>query len=215
VKRKVGLAEAERAAAKVVAALSPFVERIEVAGSVRRRKQIVGDVDLIVGGVKDGFVSQLLGLGGEFAKVSGSVEVDGVTVEIEVMPIETWGAALQYRTGSMEENVRLRAIAKRRGMKLSQYGLVDRATGKLIAGRTEEEVYAALGEECPPPERREHVAGEAVQLYPPEQWDFECLECGIRFPEWLKLPVWYEGRVTTHKCPYCRGKIKKYEGEKK
>lgn len=153
-KRQIDLALAERVAAKVVATLSPFVERIEVAGSVRRRKPVVGDLDLIVGGLKLGFEGAIASLGGTFAKKQGTIDLDGVWVEIEVVPIATWGAAWQYRTGSKEENLRLRAKAKRMGLKLSQYGVTDRETGKLLGGATEEEVYDLLNEAYVPPERR-------------------------------------------------------------
>ena len=77
-------------------------------------------------------------------------------VDLRVVPAESFGAALQYFTGSKEHNVVLRGLAKNRGLKINEYGVFRRADGRVyIAGRTEEEVYAALDLPCFPPEMRE------------------------------------------------------------
>jgi len=156
-KRPTELSKAERVAARVVATLSPFVERIEVAGSVRRRKPIVGDVDLAIAEPHTGFAEAFASIGGRLTRASGTAEVDGVTVEISVFEDGwelIWGAVLCHMTGSAEENKRLRVIAKRNGWRLSQYGLRDVGTGELLAGRSEEEIYEALGERYVPVEDR-------------------------------------------------------------
>jgi DNA polymerase (family 10) len=79
----------------------------------------------------------------------------GIQVDLRVIAPAVWGAALQYFTGSKTHNVRIREIAVRKGLKLSEYGVFDAETGDLIASETEEEVYAALGLACVPPELRE------------------------------------------------------------
>ena len=79
----------------------------------------------------------------------------GLQVDLRVVPPESWGAALQYFTGSKQHNVRIREIAVRRGLKLSEYGLFRVDDGSLIVSRTEEEVYGQLGLAWIPPTLRE------------------------------------------------------------
>jgi DNA polymerase (family X) len=81
---------------------------------------------------------------------------DGLHVDLRVVEPDAFGAALQYFTGSKDHNVRVREIAVRKGLRLSEYGLFDEATGARIAGATEEAVYAALGLPWFPPELREN-----------------------------------------------------------
>jgi len=154
-KRYVPLEEAERVAQKVVEAIRPYCKLIEVCGSIRRRKPIVGDVDIVlVPENGDGLLTALEELTGTQINLKGQFEVDGVQVDLFIVKEEGWGAACMYATGAAETNIAQRALAKRKGMLLNQYGLYDRATGRFIAGRTEEEVYEALGLEFLPPERR-------------------------------------------------------------
>src|SRR5436189_29582 len=80
---------------------------------------------------------------------------DGLAVDLRVVAPEAFGAALQYFTGSKAHNVRLREMAVRRGLKISEYGVFDEATGARVAGETEEDVYAAVGLPWIPPELRE------------------------------------------------------------
>jgi DNA polymerase (family X) len=79
----------------------------------------------------------------------------GLQVDLRVVPLDSWGAALQYFTGSQAHNVRVREIAVRKKLKLSEYGLFDTETGALIVSRTEEDVYARLGLAWVPPTLRE------------------------------------------------------------
>jgi DNA polymerase (family 10) len=140
------------------------VKRVEIAGSLRRGKETVGDVDILCEG-KDGekvirqfvsfeLVKRVLAAGG--TKGSVTVELsDGreLQVDLRVVKGESFGAAWQYFTGSKEHNVRLREIAVKRKWRLSEYGLFD---GKRqIAGKTEEGVYRKLGLPWIPPELRE------------------------------------------------------------
>jgi DNA polymerase (family 10) len=80
---------------------------------------------------------------------------DGLAIDLRVVAPEEFGAALQYFTGSKEHNVRTREIASRMGLKISEYGVFDEATGDRVAGATEEDVYAAIGLPWIPPELRE------------------------------------------------------------
>ena len=80
---------------------------------------------------------------------------DGLQVDLRVVQLDAWGAALQYFTGSQAHNVAVRQIAVRKKLKLSEYGLFDVGTGELIVSRTEEEVYERLGLAWIPPAMRE------------------------------------------------------------
>lgn len=142
----------------------PGVKRVAVAGSVRRMKETIGDADLLVTSdspsrVMEYFVSMpevvdVLGKG----ETKSSVRLKtGMEVDLRVLPEESFGAGLQYFTGSKLHNVAVRTIAQKKGLKLSEYGLYRGR--KRIAGRTEEEVYERLGMEWIPPELREN-AGE-------------------------------------------------------
>lgn len=144
---------------------------VEAAGSFRRRRETIGDLDLIaVGGDAEALaqafthhedVQEVLGQG---ATKSSVVLRSGLQVDFRHVPAESLGAALQYFTGSKAHNVALRERAVRRGLKLNEYGLFDVATGDLKAGVREEDVYAALGVAWVPPELREgHGEIEAAE----------------------------------------------------
>ncbi len=137
------------------------VARVDTAGSVRRMKETIGDADFLVISKKpkkvmDFFVSQP-----EVVKVWGkgdtksSIRVrEGFDIDLRVLPEESYGSALQYFTGSKEHNIAVRRIAIEKGFKLSEYGLFKGK--KMIAGKTEEEVYKKLGMLWIPPEMREN-----------------------------------------------------------
>ncbi len=142
------------------------VKEIALAGSIRRGRETVGDIDLLVTSdhpraVMDAFaalpdVAEVLEHGG----TKGSIRHrEGIQVDLRVMEPECFGAALLYFTGSKQHNIRVREIAVRKGFKLSEYGLFRESSGKRVAGATEEEVYAAIGLPWIPPELRED-AGE-------------------------------------------------------
>ena len=147
-----------------VAAL-PGVEKVEVAGSVRRREETIGDIDLLASStdaddVIAGFVAlpaveRVVAAGGTKA----SVELhDGLQVDLRVVTPEQYGAAIQYFTGNKDHNVRLRERAKAEGLKVNEYGVfrVDGEGNEIerVAGSTESEVYGALGLAVPDPEMR-------------------------------------------------------------
>ena len=146
-----------------------FVARIEPAGSYRRGKETVGDIDLLVDSddpatVMDHF-AKYQGIGEIAARGETKMTIrltDGPQVDLRVVPSESFGAALQYFTGSKEHNVTLRGIAKQRGLKVNEWG-VFRTTGDeesdddtYVAGQDEAAVYAALDLPCFPPELREN-----------------------------------------------------------
>jgi DNA polymerase (family 10) len=138
------------------------VEKVTPAGSLRRGRETVGDLDLLVTGhdhahIAEHFagfpgITEILAKGED--KVSVKLKND-MQVDLRLLDAESYGAALQYFTGSKEHNVALRDHAKRRGWKLSEYGLFE--GDKVIASRTEEEVYAKLGLAWIPPELRENM----------------------------------------------------------
>ena len=154
--------EADQHAQVILAHLRqcPAIEQLQAAGSYRRGKETVGDLDLLVvagdaGEAMDHFahydgLAAVL-LRGE-TKMSARLAA-GAQVDLRVVPAESFGAALQYFTGSQAHNIVLRGLAKDRGLKINEYGVFRGQ--KSIAGRTEEEVYGALDLPCFPPELRE------------------------------------------------------------
>jgi DNA polymerase (family 10) len=138
------------------------VRRIEYAGSLRRMAETIGDLDLLVASedpvaVMDAFVGvadveRVLAKGDTKSSVSMR---QGLQVDLRVVPLEAWGAAMIYFTGSKAHNIRIREMAVRKGLKLNEYGLYRAKTGRLIVAKTEEEVYARLGLSLIPPTLRE------------------------------------------------------------
>ena len=137
------------------------VERVDPAGSVRRMKETIGDVDFLVISknpekVMDFFTSlpRIVKIWGKGSTKSSIRMREGFDMDIRVVPARSYGSALQYFTGSKEHNIATRKIAMDKGLKLSEYGLFRGP--KMIAGKTEEEVYKALGMQWVPPELREN-----------------------------------------------------------
>jgi len=161
------LPEAERSVEPLLAYLReiPEVERLEVAGSYRRRKETVGDVDLLAIAsqpvpVMERFrgyaqVDKILMAGDTRSTV---VLGSGLQVDLRVVPAECYGAALVYFTGSKEHNVKLRRRAVERGLRISEYGVFEvheDVPGDCVAGREEADVYATVGLAWISPELRE------------------------------------------------------------
>jgi DNA polymerase (family 10) len=143
-------------------AKAPGARRVEVAGSVRRRCETVRDIDILAASSSPKPVSDAFVRNPEVWKVNAHGETkssvilrDRLQVDLRVVGPEEFGAALLYFTGSKTHNIKLRALAKKRGWKINEYGLFDERTGKRIAGRTEEEIYKALGLAYVEPEMRE------------------------------------------------------------
>jgi len=139
------------------------INRLSIAGSLRRRKETIGDLDILAssknpGDVMDYFV-KYPGVKRVLLKGSTKTSVllnDDVQVDLRVVSDESFGAALQYFTGSKEHNVKMRSIAIKKGYKLNEYGLFKKDTEKYIVGKNEEEVYSKLGLEYIEPELREN-----------------------------------------------------------
>jgi DNA polymerase (family 10) len=159
------LSFAEQVSQDIIGYLSELdgVENITAAGSLRRGRETVGDLDLLVTGpaaVLDRFaaypkVGEILGRGEN--KASAKVGHEGIQVDVRALPRESFGAALQYFTGSKEHNVALRGRAVRMGFKLSEYGLFRSADDTLVCSETEEQIYESLGLRWIPPELRENL----------------------------------------------------------
>jgi DNA polymerase (family 10) len=152
--RRVLLSEALDVAEQLLERLREIdgVRRAEFAGSLRRNVETIGDVDLLVASerpddameafVSFGIVDRVLARGDTKTSI---VTRAGLQVDLRVVPLEAWGAAMIYFTGSKAHNVRIRELAVRKGLKLNEYGLFPAHDGEAIAARTEEEVYAQLG----------------------------------------------------------------------
>src|ERR1700733_10427275 len=142
----------------------PGVESVTPAGSLRRGKETVGDLDLLAVGpgaeaAIDTFVAhpkvhEVLGKGPN--KASVRFGLDGLQVDLRALPRKSYGAALQYFTGSKEHSVALRARAQKMGLTLNEYALARIETKEPVASETEEEIYRALGLDWIPPELREN-----------------------------------------------------------
>ncbi len=150
------------------------VQRIEVAGSYRRRRETVGDIDILVIAREATEVMERFTSYRDVRKVelAGDTKATvilkaGLQVDLRLLPPESYGAALQYFTGSKEHNVRLRKRAVAQGLSISEYGVVrvpqvpggeeaaEPAAGELVAGKQEADVYAAVGLRWIEPELRE------------------------------------------------------------
>jgi DNA polymerase (family 10) len=140
----------------------PQARAVAYAGSLRRMRETIGDVDLLVAStqpapIMDAFVAlpsvtRVLAHGDTKSSI---ITEGGPQVDLRVVRPEVWGAAMIYFTGSKAHNVRIREMAVRAGLKLNEYGLFDAKSGELLAARTEEKVYQRLGLPYIPPTLRE------------------------------------------------------------
>ena len=138
------------------------VERVAIAGSTRRMKETIGDIDILATSknpakimdffTKMDMVSDVLAKG----ETKSSIRIkEGIQVDLRVIEDDIFGAGLLYFTGSQQHNIQLRKIAIEKGLKLSEYGIFDKKTNKRVAGKTEEECYKKLGLAYIEPEMRE------------------------------------------------------------
>ncbi|MGZ4104805.1 MAG: DNA polymerase/3'-5' exonuclease PolX [Actinomycetota bacterium] len=177
--------QALESAQRIIASLQEVssIDEIAYAGSLRRMRETIGDLDILVAAsdpepVMDAFVgmarvARVLAKGSTKSTV---VTRRGIQVDLRVVPHDAWGAALIYFTGSKAPNIKIREIAVKKGLKLSEWGLFLAKDSSTIAARTEEEVYEALGLPWIPPTMREDrgeveaaIAGTLVT--PVEQHD--------------------------------------------
>ncbi|MFE1310012.1 DNA polymerase/3'-5' exonuclease PolX [Streptomyces sp. NPDC058755] len=161
---RIPLSLALETAEEIVAELSAVTgcKRCTYAGSLRRMKETIGDLDVLVAARRSApFMEALCGLPSTAEAIAQGTKKTsirtgkGLQVDLRVLPPDSWGAGLQYFTGSKAHNIRTRTIAVHQGLKLSEYGLFDAESGESLASRTEEEVYDRLGLPWIPPTLRE------------------------------------------------------------
>ena len=163
---------AEQQADKIIEHLRdyPGVEKVTPAGSLRRGRETVGDLDILVTGKACCYDGARQDLIDHIIKLPGLMEIiargdnkisfrlrGGMQVDVRLLPPDSFGAAMQYFTGSKAHNVALRQRALKMGYTLSEYSLADLETEKPVAGKTEEEIYAKLKLDYIPPELRENL----------------------------------------------------------
>jgi len=178
----------------------PQVTEADYAGSVRRCRETIGDIDVLAASRQPGKVCQAFAESGilERVELAGDTKVSGLlpggrSVDLRVVEPDSYGAALVYFTGSQQHNIRLRERGQDRGLKVNEYGVFlegggkrreagSGGEGKRIAGRTEEDVYAALDLAWIPPELREDrgeiQAAEAGEL--PSLVEFSDIRCDLQ-----------------------------------
>lgn len=156
----------QRVADELIAEFSALsgIDRVEAAGSLRRGRETIGDLDVLVTGpnavaslghiIAHPKTQEVLGQGENKASVLFGVE--RIQVDVRALPHESFGAALQYFTGSKDHNVVLRTNALKLGLTLNEYGLFTVDTNQRVAGEDEEEIYKRLGYAWIPPELREN-----------------------------------------------------------
>lgn len=159
------LEEATTIAEKVKEILSPYCEKIEIAGSIRRRKPVVHDIDIVLIEKPEVWLvlsSQIASIGritlngNKIKSLWYGDKESGIAIDIYIATPATWATLLLIRTGSKESNIRLASIAKRQGwhLKANGDGLFNEK-GERIAGDTEESIYEALGIPYQEPEGRD------------------------------------------------------------
>ncbi len=165
------LDEADRTAEKLTEHLKHIegIEKITPAGSLRRGRETVGDLDMLITGAccldderRNGLIEEILrfpGILDVLAKGDNKVSFklrSGMQVDVRLLPPESYGAAMQYFTGSKNHNVTLRQRALKMGLTLNEYGLFKLEGNERVASATEDEIYGALKLDCIPPEMREN-----------------------------------------------------------
>jgi DNA polymerase (family 10) len=165
-KKRIPLSAALTISGKILKEIKkiPFVEKAEIAGSIRRKKESIGDIDIIIVAAKRNhrriverftrlpMVEKVMAAGN--TKASVLVRNSHVQVDIRVVEEKEFGSALFYFTGSKEHNIRLRLIAKQKGWKMNEYGVFEIKGGKRLAGETERGIYSLFGYRYIPPEKR-------------------------------------------------------------
>jgi DNA polymerase (family X) len=164
--QRMPLAYASRIANRILADVikTPGVKQAEIAGSIRRKKETIGDIDILIMAdpknrstivdslVHMAFVDRVLARGD--TKLSILLKENQIQVDFRLVTKEQFGGALFYFTGSKEHNIALRLMAKKKGWKLNEYGVFDQKTGDQLAGKSEKEIYQLFGFNFIPPEQR-------------------------------------------------------------
>jgi len=161
IENRIPLKQAEKIANRIISELKKLkeIEKVEIAGSIRRKKSMIRDIDLVVQTKKPeivaekftkmSFVDKILGKGKEKATI---ITKDRMQADVRFFTEKEYGAGLLYFTGDKQHNIWLRKIAIKKGWKLNEYGLFQGR--KRIAGRTEKEIYDKLGVKIVGPEKR-------------------------------------------------------------
>jgi len=140
---------------KIISGIKPFCKKIEVAGSIRRKEKHLRDIDIVLIPRNKEKIFRYLNKNGKFIQGGEkriSFNIKGIKVELYFTTPQSWGATLLAYSSRKGSAIGLRIIARTKGFKLNQYGLYKK--GKLVAGRTEEEIYKTLGRKFKPPEER-------------------------------------------------------------
>lgn len=160
------LQAAEEEGARLIRLIKPIkgVEKIALAGSLRRKKETVGDIDIVLVALprnRKRIIDEIIRkiqpkkiLARGTTKLSMIVGARETQVDIRLVHDYEFGSAMLYFTGSKEHNIRLRTIAKEKGLKINEYGIFDVKSGERVAGETEEEMYELLGLNYVSPEKR-------------------------------------------------------------
>lgn len=207
-------AKADKIVATVEAHIKPYVEKMMACGSYRRGAQMIGDIDFVVI-LKDGYTlpqilppNQGINWVGE---QKAQVIIDGEKVDFRVTTPEAWGATILYFTGPADFNIKYRWMAKKRGLKLSEYGLFKRDTDEYLAGATEQDIYDALGRPYRDPKDRKGFQRSAKKKAENKEkfyyhgTDMRSLDSilkeGIR-PTDVEDSVWYQEIMDVSPHPY-------------
>ena len=146
VETKIKHKEASKLAKEIIDEIRPLVETFQVAGSLRRGADEIGDIDIVVI-PKDGFIEKVENLieittNGK-RKIYGTYK--GIPINFFITEEKSWGACLMTATGPAVYNIRKRFLVKRKGLKLNEYGLFKVSSGEYLAGKTEKDIYDYLG----------------------------------------------------------------------
>ncbi len=148
-----------------------FISKVDLAGSIRRRKETVGDIDILVISKKPKEVIDYFTNLEEIQKIlaKGNTKVSvvlkqGINTDLRILQEKSYGSALNYLTGSKDHNVKLRQLALKHRYTLSEYGLFTLKNHKYIVGKTEEEIYKKLGMQYIEPELRENLGEVELSL---------------------------------------------------
>lgn len=169
-------AKADKIVKKVEKHLKPYVVDMMACGSYRRGAQMIGDIDFVLI-LKPGYDLPEVLPANEGVNWVGNqkaqVIIDGEKVDFRVTTPDAWGATILYFTGPADFNIKYRWMAKKKGLKLSEYGLFDRNTGQYIAGKTENDIFTALGRPYKNPDvrkgfRAEYQPNQSLEDYSPQ-----------------------------------------------
>jgi len=147
----------KKLAKQIVNDLRPYCKRIQIVGSIRRKEKNPVDIDIVLIPKNKEKLEKKMSRKAKYiqgGEHESTWRIEGVKVELYYTILEEWGAALLAYSSKAGSGIGLRMVAKRKGLKLNNHGLFDIKTGKRIAGRTEKEIYRALGRPYKPPAER-------------------------------------------------------------